>query len=55
MEHLRRLTPQQLVIAACGALVVAGTMLSHGNALGFVPLALAAGCGVGAFLQARDR
>ena len=50
MEHLKRLTPQQLVIAACGALMVAGSMLSHDNAL-----ALAAACGIGAFVQARDR
>ncbi|HVI60004.1 MAG TPA: hypothetical protein VM619_14175 [Luteimonas sp.] len=55
MEHLKRLTPQQLVIAACGALMVAGTMLSHDNALGLVPLALAAACGIGAFLQSRNR
>lgn len=55
MEHLRRLTPQQLAVAACGALMVAGTMLAHDNALGFLPLALAAACGIGAFLQARNR
>ena len=53
MEHLKTLTSRQLVIAACGALIVAGAMLSHDNRLGFAMLALAAACGIGAFAKAK--
>jgi hypothetical protein len=52
---MKRLTSQQLVIAACGALMVAGVMLSHDNRLGFALLALAAACGIGAFARAKGR
>jgi len=55
MEHLKTLTAQQLAIAAGGALVVAGVMLSHGNRLGYALLALAALCGIGAFAKAKGR
>jgi hypothetical protein len=53
MEHLKTLTSQQLIIAACCAVMVAGTMLSHGNNLGFLPLAMAAACGLGAFAKSK--
>jgi len=49
------MTSQQLAIAACGALIVAGTMLSHDNRLGFAMLALAVACGIGAFAKAKRR
>lgn len=52
---MQDLTARQLVIAACGALVVAGAMLAHDNRLGFVLLALAAACGIGAFAKAKRR
>ena len=52
---MKNLTSQQLVIAASGALLVAGAMLSHDNRLGFALLALAAVCGIGAFAKAKDR
>jgi hypothetical protein len=55
MEHLKSLTSQQLVMAACGAAMVAAIMLSHDNKLGFLPLALAAVCGLGAFAKSRNR
>jgi hypothetical protein len=55
MEHLKNLTVQQLVLAACGAVVVGGVMLSRGNDLGFLPLALAVVCGLGAFAKSRNR
>jgi hypothetical protein len=55
MEHLKNLTTQQLVLAACGAAIVAGTMLSRGNGLGFLPLALAVACGLGALARSRKR
>jgi hypothetical protein len=44
---------QRLALAAGGALLVAGAMLAHGNRLGFVSLALAAACAIGAFARAR--
>jgi hypothetical protein len=50
---MKSLTSQQLVIAASGAVLVAGAMLSHDNRLGFVLLALAAVCGIGAFAKAK--
>ena len=52
---MKNLTSQQLVFAASGALVVAGVMLSHDNRLGFVLLALAAVCGIGAFAKSKNR
>lgn len=52
---MKNLASQQLVIAACGATMTAGVMLSHGNRLGFALLALAAACGIGAFAKAKDR
>ena len=55
MEHLKKLTLQQLVLAACGAVTVAGAMLSRDNTLGFLPLAIAVICGVGAYAKSRDR
>jgi hypothetical protein len=55
MEHLKNLTTQQLVLAACAAVVVAGAMLSRGNNLGFLPLAIAVACGLGAFAKSRNR
>ena len=55
MENLKRLTSLQLTMAACAAVVVAGVMLSHDNNLGFVPLAIAALCGLGAFAKAKNR
>lgn len=53
MEHLKALTPQQLVIAACSTALVASILFSDGNKLGWVVLALAAACGIGAFVQSR--
>jgi len=50
---MKHLTAQQLAIAACGALIVAGAMLSRDNRLGYVLLAVAALCGIGAFFKAR--
>jgi hypothetical protein len=55
MENLKRLTTLQLTIAACGALVVAGVMLSHDNNLGFLLLTIAALCGLGAFAKSKSR
>ncbi|WP_172969646.1 hypothetical protein [Rhodanobacter sp. T12-5] len=55
MKHLKTVTSLQLVIAASGALLVGSAMLSHGNNLGLLPLALAAACGVGAFAKSRNR
>ncbi|GAA5001669.1 hypothetical protein [Pseudoluteimonas lycopersici] len=55
MEHLKALTAQQLAIAACGALIVAGVLLSHDNRLGYALFALAALCGIGAFAKAKGR
>jgi hypothetical protein len=52
---MKDLTSQQLAIAACGALLVAGVMLSHDHRLGFALLALAAACGIGAFAKAKGR
>ena len=54
MGYLKRLTPHQLTTAACGAVVTASIMLSHGNELGFLLLALATVCGIGAFAKSRD-
>jgi hypothetical protein len=55
VENLKRLTSLQLTIAACGALVVAGVMLSQDNDLGFLPLAIAALCAIGAFARSKHR
>ena len=55
MEHFKRLTSQQLVMAACGALVAGSVMLSHGSRWGFLCLGLALACGIGAFLKAGRR
>jgi hypothetical protein len=52
---MKNLTSKQLVIAASGALLVAGVMLPHDNRLGFALLALAAVCGIGAFAKAKGR
>lgn len=52
---MKNLTAQQLAIAASGASIVAAAMLSHGNRLGFVLLALAAMCGIGASAKAKGR
>ena len=52
---MKHLTAQQLAIAACGALIVAGAMLSHGNRLGFALLAVATGCAIGAFAKSKNR
>ena len=55
MGHVPRLAAQQLVLAATAAPAVAGSMLSAGSRVGFLPLALAALRGVGAFLKSRPR
>lgn len=55
MEYLKALTSQQLVIAAGGSLLVASVMLSHGNNLGFLLLAVAVTCGIGAFAKSKKR
>lgn len=55
MDHLEQPTVQQLVMAACGALVVAGTLLARGNALGLLPLVVAVACGIGAFAKSGNR
>jgi hypothetical protein len=55
MEHLSSITAQQLVIAACGGLIVASIMLSHNNRLGILPLVIAICCGLGAFAKSRSR
>jgi len=55
MEHFRNLTAQQLIMAAAGALIVASVMLSHDNRLGFLPLAIAVLCGLGAFAKSWSR
>lgn len=52
---MKNLTSQQLIIAASGALLVAGVMLSQDNRFGFALLALAAVCGIGAFAKAKGR
>jgi hypothetical protein len=52
---MRNLTSQQLAVAAGGALLVAGAMLSHDNRLGYALLALSAACGIGAFAKAKRR
>ena len=55
---MKNLAPRQLAIAAGGALLVAGVMLSHDSRLGYAMLALAALaalCGIGAFAKAKDR
>jgi len=55
MEHLRKVTSQQLVMASCTAMIVAGVMLSGDTKLGFLPLAIAACCGVLAFAKSKKR
>ena len=50
---MENLASRQLAIAACGATILAGAMLSHDNRLGFAFLALAAACGIGAFARRR--
>lgn len=55
MDNLKRLTAQQWVLCASGSVMVAGVMLSHDNKLGLVMLALAAACGIGAFLKSKNR
>jgi hypothetical protein len=55
MAHFKALTPQQLAIAAAGSLLVASIMLSHSNDLGFLLLALASACGLGALAKYKDR
>jgi hypothetical protein len=50
---MKNLPPQQLVLAASGATIVAGAMLSRGNRLGLVLLALAVVCGIGAFAKGK--
>lgn len=55
MENIKRLTSQQLAIAACGALLVAGVLLSRDDNLGFLLLAIAALCGIGAFAKSKNR
>ena len=50
---MRKLTPQQQVLAECCALLVAGAMLSRGSRLGLVPLALAVLCGIVAFAKSK--
>jgi hypothetical protein len=52
---MKNLAPRQLAIAAGGALVVAGAMLSHDNRLGYAMLAVSVLCGIGAFAKAKDR
>ncbi|HET8898373.1 MAG TPA: hypothetical protein VFN09_06365 [Rhodanobacteraceae bacterium] len=54
MNHYKSLTAQQLVIAACGAVMVAGAMLSHGANLGYLMLAIAAACGLAAYAKSRQ-
>ena len=53
MQNLKRLTTEQFAIAACCALITAGALLSQDSKLGFVPLALAVLCGVGALVKAK--
>jgi hypothetical protein len=55
MEHFRNLTSQQLVMAACGAVIAAGVMLSAGSNLGYLPLAIAVACGLAAFAKSMNR
>lgn len=52
---MKNLTSQQLAVAACGALLVAGVLLSHDNRMGFALLALAVACGIGAFAKSKNR
>lgn len=53
MEQTKRPTSLQLVMAASGALVVAGVMLSQDNRWGLAFLAVATLCGIGAFLRSK--
>ena len=53
MNPLKALSVQQFIIAACSAALVASVMLSHGNRLGLIPLALAAACGLGVLVKSR--
>ncbi|WP_395120832.1 hypothetical protein ACFCQI_07575 [Rhodanobacter sp. FW102-FHT14D06] len=55
MENLKALTAQQFAIATAGSLLVGGAMLSHGNNLGFLFLALSAACGLAAFVKYKKR
>ena len=55
MEHWNRLTPRQLVIAASCALMVAGVTLADGGYLGYGAIALAALCGIGAFVKSQGQ
>ena len=55
MQRFRNISAQQFAIAASGALIVGGVMLSHGNRLGFLPLAIVVLCGLGAFAKSRRR
>lgn len=55
MEHIKRLTAQQLVIAACASTLTAGVMLSRHATLGWIPLVVAVLCGLGAYVKSEDR
>ncbi len=51
MEHLNRLTAQQLAIAAASASLAAAGLLAQGARIGYLPLAVAALCTVGALAR----
>ena len=55
MEYLKKLTSQQLALAASGALIAAGAMLSSGSKLGYLALALAVIYGAGALVKSKNR
>lgn len=55
MEHLKNLTTQQLTLAASAGLLAAGSLLSAGSRIGYVPLVLAIVCGVVAVARSHRR
>jgi hypothetical protein len=55
MDHLKRITSQQLVLAAAAATLTGAVMLSRDKTLGFLPLAVAALCGIAAYLKSASR
>jgi hypothetical protein len=55
MEHLKRITSQQLVMAAAAATLTGAVMLSQHKSLGLLPLVIAALCGIAAYLKSPGR
>lgn len=51
MENVKILTAQQFAIATAGSVLVGSAMLSHGNNLGFLFVALSAVSGLAAFAK----